>query len=121
MFDKERHEQYWSWKNNRNAKRGELEEQFGYDTKHAMHLVRLLRMAKEILSTGEVLVKRPDAEELLGIRAGEWTYAEILVYSQDMDKEIREVWYKQTDLPKKPNIKRAADILMTVQDSIWRK
>ena len=24
---------YWTWKNNRNAARGTLEEQFGYDTK----------------------------------------------------------------------------------------
>ncbi|AEZ66297.1 hypothetical protein phiTE_131 [Pectobacterium phage phiTE] len=37
---------------NRNAARHELEEKFGYDTKHAMHLVRLLRMSQEILETG---------------------------------------------------------------------
>lgn len=118
---KEKHQQYWEWKNNRNEKRGVLEEQFGYDTKHAMHLVRLLRMAKEILSTGEVLVKRPDAQELLDIRGGSLAYEEILAYSESMDKEIREVWYKTTKLPKKPNIKRAAEILMNVQDSMWSK
>jgi len=121
LLAKEKHEQYWSWKKNRNVVRGEFEEKFGYDTKHAMHLVRLLRMAREILTTGEVLVKRPDAEELLGIRNGDWTYEEILAYSENMDKEIREVHYKNTPLPKKPNIKRAAEILMTVQDSIWSK
>ncbi len=118
---KEKHGQYWSWKKNRNAKRGVLEEEFGYDTKHAMHLVRLLRMAREILKTGEVLVKRPDAEELLAIRGGAWTYEDLLAYSESMDKEIREVLYPTTSLPKKPNVKRAAEILMTVQDSIWSK
>jgi len=45
-----------------------LEAKFGFDTKHAMHLIRLLRMAREILETGVVHVKRPDAEELSAIR-----------------------------------------------------
>ena len=121
LLAKDKHGHYWEWKKNRNDKRGVLEEQFGYDTKHAMHLVRLLRMAKEILETGIVNVKRPDSDELLRIRGGAWTYDEVLAYSENMDKEIREVWYKKTSLPKKPNIKRAAEILMIVQDSIWSK
>jgi len=70
---KEIHEQYWNWKTNRNKARGALEEQFGYDSKHAMHLVRLLRMGIEALRDGEILVKRHDAQELLDIRNGAWT------------------------------------------------
>jgi len=36
-----------------------------------------------------------------------------------MDNEIRNVFYKTTSLPKKPNIALAAQVLMEVQDSIW--
>src|SRR5579875_1443529 len=36
----------------------------GYDTKNAMHLVRLYRMGYEILTEGVVRVRRPDAKEL---------------------------------------------------------
>ena len=115
----EKHKQYWSWKKNRNESRGELEEQFGYDTKHAMHLVRLLRMGVEALRDGEIIVKRPDAEELLSIRAGAWTYEEVVAYAESMDKEVRDVWYKNTDLRKKPDIKFAAKLLMETQDIIW--
>lgn len=115
----EKHSQYWSWKNNRNAARGELEEQFGYDTKHAMHLVRLLRMGIEALRDGEIIVKRPDAEELLAIRNGAWTYEEIVEYATDMDEEVRNVWYKKTDLRKKPDINFAAGLLMDIQDLVW--
>lgn len=43
--------QYEHWKKHRNESRAALEAQHGYDTKHAMHLVRLSRMAAEILST----------------------------------------------------------------------
>jgi uncharacterized protein len=117
---KELHDKYWTWKRNRNEKRSELEEHFGYDTKHAMHLVRLLRMGVEILRDGQVLVKRADADELLAIRAGEWTYDQIAQYAETMDKEVREVWYKKTSLPKYPDVKLAAQLLMEVQDMVWK-
>lgn len=116
---KDKWAQYWTWKKNRNETRHELEENFGFDTKHAMHLVRLLRVGKEILETGQVLVKRLDAEELLQIRNGAWTYDEILKYAEEMDHEVREVWYKKTSLPKYPDLKKAAKILMEVQDIVW--
>ena len=89
------------------------------NSKHAMHLVRLLRMGVESLRDGEIIVKRPDAEELLAIRNGEWSYEKLIKYAEDMDKQIRDVWYKKTHLPKKPDIKFAAELLMNVQDLIW--
>lgn len=116
---KEKHEQYWTWKKNRNEARSELEENFGYDTKHAMHLVRLLRMGVEILRDGEVIVKRPDAAELLEIRGGSWKYEDLVKYAEDMDKQVREVWYKQTSLRKKPDLKFAAQLLMETQEIVW--
>lgn len=118
---KEKHSQYWTWKKNRNKIRSKLEEEHGIDTKHAMHLVRLLRMGLEALRDGEIIVKRPDAEELLSIRNGAWSYEEIIKYAEEMDNEVRNVWYKKTELPKKPNIKLAAKILMEVQEMIWDK
>jgi predicted nucleotidyltransferase len=110
---------YWSWKKNRNVLRGALEEDFGYDCKHAMHLVRLLRMGEEALTTGEILVKRPDAKELLEIRNGAWTYDELVEYADEKDNYIRNVLYKQTNLPKTPDYKLGAKIMMEVQDLIW--
>ena len=118
---KEKHSNYWSWKNNRNEARGELEEHYGYDTKHAMHLVRLLRMGVEALRDEEIIVKRPDAEELLAIRNGAWTYEEVVAYAEQMDREVKEVWYKQTNLPKYPNIHFAAELLMETQDYVWKQ
>lgn len=118
---KEKHEQYWAWKRNRNEKRSVLEEQFGYDVKHAMHLVRLLRMGVEILETGVVHVKRPDADELRAIRNGAWTYEEIVKYAEEMDIYVREVLYKRTSLLKYPDVHFAAQLLMDIQDICWDK
>lgn len=111
---------YWEWKNNRNEVRSVLEEKFGYDTKHAMHLVRLLRMGAEALTEGVIKVKRPDAEELLAIRNGAWTYEEIVAYAEMMDQKVLKELLPKTDLPRKPNIHLAAQLIMSVQDKTWK-
>lgn len=92
---------------------------FHGNCKHAMHVVRLLRTAEEALTTGEVLVKRPDAEELLAIRNGAWTFDEMMEYWQEKDQYIREVLYKQTELPKTPNIHAAAKLLIELREMQW--
>jgi len=112
--------QYWDWKTNRNVKRNELEQQYGYDTKHALHLVRLMRMAKEILTTGIVNVYRADADELLAIRNGSMTYDDLIKWSDDIDNKIRNKYYKETSLRKKVNIKKATEILLKAYHMCWR-
>lgn len=61
---------YQTWKAQRNPARAELERRHGYDTKHAMHLIRLMRMGLEVLQTGDLRVGRDDAAELSAIRDG---------------------------------------------------
>lgn len=116
---KETWNNYWTWKRERNKKRSALEEQFGFDTKHAMHLVRLLRMGAEALVTGQLVVKRPDAAELLSIRDGAWSYERLVKYAEDMDEYVKNDLYKNTSLPRKPNIHFAAKLMMDVQDMVW--
>ncbi len=94
--------QYLAWQRDRNPKRAALEAEFGMDLKHAYHLVRLIRMCKEILSTGKVLVKRPDREELLAIRNGAWTYEQLIAWFEEQTLIIDEL-YKTSTLPKEPN------------------
>jgi predicted nucleotidyltransferase len=52
-------------------------EAHGYSTKNAMHLIRLARMGCEAIETGQYNVRRPDVEELLAIRRGEWDVEKI--------------------------------------------
>ena len=95
--------QYLTWKEERNQVRSALEAKYGFDCKHASHLVRLLRTCKELLTTGKLIVNRPDAEELLAIRNGAWTYEKVEEYAESMDKEM-DVLYKTSVLPYSPNI-----------------
>lgn len=85
--------QYREWAAARNPARAALEAAHGYDTKHAAHLVRLLRMGAEILTTGEVRVWRGaggagDAEELLAIRAGAWSYDALVGWAEAQESAL---------------------------------
>ena len=96
-------DQYQEWKKKRNKARSSLEEKFGYDTKHAYHLVRLIRMCREVLTTGKVIVKRPDREELLSIRNGAWTYDQLIEFADREEEALNILYDKCTILPKIPN------------------
>lgn len=96
-------DKYQEWKKNRNPARAVMEEKFGYDGKHALHLIRPLTMCVEILSTGKVIVRRPDRERLLNIRNGIWTFDEVIEEAEKLDAQA-EALYKTSDvLPKTPN------------------
>jgi len=100
---------YRKWQKERNPKRRELEAKYGFDTKHSMHLVRLCRMAKEILRDGVVNVYREDRDELNEIRDGKWTYDRLEQYAIDSDKELDEL-YETSTLRDKPDHKRIAKL-----------
>jgi hypothetical protein len=67
-----------------------------------MHLVRLMRMGSEILATGKVLVRRPDADELLAIRAGAWSYERLMEWAHLADDELTAA-YVESKLPHHPD------------------
>lgn len=110
---------FHTWKKNRNVSRSELEVKFGMDTKHAMHVVRLLRTAEELLTTGEVLVKRPDAEELLAIRNGAWSYEQMMTFFEEKSKYIRNELYHKSELPQEPDYDKAAEVLIELREMQW--
>lgn len=86
-----RWQQFEAWQRGRNPARAALEARSGYDTKHAMHLVRLLRMGHELLTRGVVLVRRPDADELRAIRDGAWSYDQAMAHVDALQAELAAV------------------------------
>jgi predicted nucleotidyltransferase len=96
---KEQYNSWLNWKKNRNPARHVLEVKSGYDTKHASHLVRLMRMGYEIITEGKVVVKRPDRDEILNIKNGGWSYEQVMSFAQDMQVKL-DAAYKTTALRK---------------------
>jgi hypothetical protein len=97
---KQVYDSWVSWKKERNPARRELEEKSGYDTKHASHLVRLMRMGYEILSEGKVIVNRVglDAQELLDIKNGAWSFEKVMEFKDIMENKLDEEYARQKKL-----------------------
>lgn len=89
---------YQTWKAQRNPVRAGLERRHGYDTKHAMHLVRLMRMGLEVVRSGELRVRRPDANELSAIRDGALSYEELIEQAEALERQMIEAAAK-SELP----------------------
>ncbi len=83
-------ESYETWKSHRNRARAKLEREHGYDTKHAMHLIRLMRMGHEILEEGELRVRRHDATELNAIRDGAMSFDDLLAAAVGLRAKMEE-------------------------------
>jgi predicted nucleotidyltransferase len=80
---------YESWLRERNPARAELEREHGYDTKHAMHLIRLMRMGLQALERGDLSVRREDAAELVAIRLGALSFEALLSLAEGLEGAMK--------------------------------
>jgi uncharacterized protein len=111
---------YESWKKNRNPERAKLEEKFGYDTKHAAHLIRLISEGEELLLHGTITFPRPDAEYLLKIRAGELSYDQ-LYRELEIYEEKFEMYYETSPLPHKADVNKVDELCIKINKAYLRK
>jgi predicted nucleotidyltransferase len=112
-------ESYESWKRERNPARAELERKFGYDTKHAMHLIRLMRMGREILAEGVLRVRRPDADELRSIRDGALSFDALLDSAALLEADMKRA-AATTQLPRDVDVARVDALLFELIASAQR-
>ncbi|MEN7551182.1 nucleotidyltransferase domain-containing protein [Rapidithrix thailandica] len=110
------YKEYWAWVKKRNEARyqGTLEHGKNYDAKNMMHTFRLLDMAEEVLSSGIVIVKRPNREELLNIRSGCYEYEELLEMAEEKVQRI-EALEKESTLPDVPDKVEIEKLLIKVR------
>ena len=112
--------EYWEWVEKRNEARYQntIDSGKNYDAKNMMHTFRLLDMAIEILRDGKILVKRPNREELLSIRRGEWEYDDLIKKAEKKMEEVEEI-YKNSFLPKGPNLQKVEALLVNLRKKIY--
>ena len=72
-------------KGQKNVHRAALAEAHGYDTKYAMHAIRLYLEAKEYVQTGKITLPSPNVDLLIAIRSGKYKLSEI----ETMGKELQ--------------------------------
>lgn len=102
---KSEYDKYQTWVRQRNPKRAELERKFGADLKFVVHTLRLIQLCREILETGELHSRRPNAEELRRVRNGDafldgtWSLPKIIEFYESENKAMDEL-VKISPLPR---------------------
>jgi len=103
-------------------KRKKLVEKYGYDTKNAAHLIRLMHMAIEFLNTGELNVFRTtDYDMLRDIKLGKW---ELDAVKNEANKlfDLANIAKENSPLPDYPDREKAGLILRyIIEDYIYTK
>ena len=72
----------------KHGQRPELQEKFGFDTKAAMHMIRLLFEAEEYMNTGKITYPRPEKDLLIAIRLGDYKLDWIFAKYEEMVKRV---------------------------------
>ncbi|MBD2766780.1 nucleotidyltransferase domain-containing protein [Hymenobacter sp. BT664] len=114
--------EYWEWVEKRNAERYQNTVQHGknYDAKNMLHVFRLLQMAEEIATTGQLHVRRPNREFLLQIRRGEFDYADLVAEAEQLVERV-EAAFAASALPEAPNRAAAEELLRRVRREFYRR
>ena len=95
-------------------KRKTLVQKYGYDTKNAAHLIRLLRMGIEFMKDGYLYVNRHmDGPQLLEIKRGEWTLEQVKSEADRLFK-LAEESYVRSDLPIRPDLDKVTSLAVEV-------
>jgi hypothetical protein len=73
------------------AKRWALVQQHGYDCKCAAHLVRLLHLGYEYLTTGRLEIRRTwDRDMLIEIKTGQWSLEQVQAHTDTWFAKVRD-------------------------------
>jgi predicted nucleotidyltransferase len=73
--------------------RPELEEKFGYDTKYAMHILRLGFQGVELLTTGRLHLPLPEETRkfVYSVRLGEVPLQDVLTKAGELERELKDL------------------------------
>ena len=94
--------------------RKNLLQKYGYDTKFASHLVRLMLEGKELLSTGRLEFPLKYADKILEVKQGKWKMEDVLEYAQQVEDEVQN-W--ETDLPKNSQYDKIQSVVKDILKS----
>ncbi len=114
--------QYNNWVKARNPQRAELEKKFGYDTKHASHIFRLLIQGEEILTEEKLSTRLSDDNRRLcmDVRRGAFTYEELIEHVERKISDFDRI-YDSSTLRKSPDIEIIEKRLIEIVVSFYKK
>jgi predicted nucleotidyltransferase len=105
-------------KGQKNIHRAALEEQHGYDTKYAMHVIRLYLEGKEYIETGKITLPNPKVSLLVAIRQGQYKRHEVEEMGKQLAAEAM-ASQEKSQLPEMANLKAINELITSVYLEFW--
>lgn len=102
----------------KNVNRASLHEQFGYDTKYAMHVLRLYWECAELMRDSKLTFPRPEAETLRAVREGKFSLEEFNAMAQDAKTDAQEA-EQGCKLPASVNRDKIGGFIAQMHLDIW--
>lgn len=114
------YKEYQEWLENRNETRYVETQEHGQriDGKNMMHCIRLIRMAQEIGRGDGIIVRRPDAEELLSIRRGEVDLENLIAMADQAIEEMDSI-FNNSNLPNSVDKGLVNALLVTIRREFY--
>jgi predicted nucleotidyltransferase len=111
---------YQEWLENRNEQRWIDVQSHGQkiDGKNMMHCRRLLEMSREIAEGKGIIVRRPNADELLAIRRGEIDLQSLIDRAENDILEIDEL-FANSNLPESVDRQMIHDLIVKIRKSFY--
>lgn len=105
----------------RGQPRMNLIDEFGYDTKYGMHLLRLGLQGLELATMGTITLPMPDRDRawLLRVRAGKYYLADVLAWAEDIETRMKEAFFDGDRLPEHPDRNRVEEWMLLMYNRAW--
>ena len=107
-------------KGQKNIHRAELEKAHGYDTKYAMHVIRLYLEALEYMNTGKITLPNPRVDLLIAIRNGKYERSEIEEMGQQFQADAKSA-QAISPLPDSVNLPLISDLITRTYLEFWNR
>jgi uncharacterized protein len=100
--------------------RPELEEMYGFDTKYAMHMLRLGFQGMELLTTGRLSLpmREPERSYLLDVRRGKVSEQECFTRASQLEQELTDL-ATTSPLPEEPEETRVESWMLDAYLRRW--
>jgi uncharacterized protein len=105
-------------KGQKNVHRAMLEQQHGYDSKYAMHVVRLYLEAREFIERGIISLPNPRVDLLVEIRRGKYKLSEIEQMGKQLQAEASAA-QEHSPLPDAVDTKSVTGLITQVYLQFW--
>jgi uncharacterized protein len=104
----------------RDVNRTELVEQFGYDTKYAMHMLRLGHQGVEFLETGRLSLPMRETVRghLMAVRQGHSSLPAVLAECDELQSRLAAL-LESSPLPLEPDRDRVETFVMDTYEKAW--